>query len=90
MAIAKIRDDGAVLTTGEIAPHLTHRPIIKLTFSGTETIDLNQFKYILLERRHPGWNSSLTTIDKIKSRAEESELFNIKYQQDDVYLFTKK
>jgi uncharacterized membrane protein len=90
VAIAKIQDDGAVLTTGEIAPHLTHRPIIKLTFNGTETIDLKEFKYILLEKRHPGWNSSIETIDKIKSRAEESGLFNIKYQQDDVYLFAKK
>jgi uncharacterized membrane protein len=90
VAISKIRDDGAVLTTGEIAPHLTHRPIVKLTFNGTETIDLKEFKYILLECRHHGWNSSLETIDKIKSRAEESGLFNLKYQQDDVYLFTKK
>ena len=90
MAIAKIQDDGAILTTGEIAPHLTHRQIIKLTFNGTETIDLKQFKYVLLECRHPGWNSSLKTIDKIKSRAEASELFNLKYQQDDVYLFAKK
>jgi uncharacterized membrane protein len=90
LAIAKIQADGAVLTTGEIAPHLTHRPLIELTFNGTETIDLKEFKYILLERRHPGWNSSLETIDKIKSRAEESELFNLTYQQDDVYLFAQK
>ncbi|MCY7367306.1 MAG: DUF2079 domain-containing protein [Chamaesiphon sp.] len=90
VAVEKIQDDGAVLTTGEIAPHLTHRPIVKLIFTSTETIDLKQFKYILLERRHPGWNSSLATLDKIKSRAEESGLFNIKYQQDDVYLFAKK
>lgn len=90
VAVAKIRDDGAVLTTGEIAPHLTHRPNIKLIFTSTETIDLKEFKYILLERRHPGWNSSLVTIDKIKSRAEQSGLFSLKYQQDDVYLFAKK
>ena len=90
IAVAKIRDDGAVLTTGEIAPHLTHRQNIKLTFNGTESIDLKEFKYILLERRHPGWNSSRETLDKLKSRAEESRLFNLKYQQDDVYLFTKK
>jgi uncharacterized membrane protein len=90
IAIEKIRDNGAVLTTGEIAPHLTHRQNIKLTFNGTESIDLKEFKYILLECRHPGWNSSVETIDKIKSRAEESGLFSLKYQQDDVYLFAKK
>ena len=79
-----------MLTTGEIAPHLTHRQNIKLTFNGTESIDLKEFKYVLLERRHPGWNSSRETLNKLKSRAEESGLFNLKYQQDDVYLFTKK
>jgi uncharacterized membrane protein len=90
VAISKIRDTDAILTTGEIAAHLTHRPIIKLTFSGTESIELKGFKYILLNQRHPGWNSSVQVINKIKARAEESRLFNLEYQQDDVYLFTRK
>jgi uncharacterized membrane protein len=90
VAISKIRDADAILTTGEIASHLTHRPVVKLTFNGTELIKLEDFKYILLNQRHPGWNSSIEVINKIKVRAEESKLFNLEYQQDEVYLFTKK
>jgi uncharacterized membrane protein len=89
IAIAKIRDDGALLTTGEIAPHLTHRPVVKLIFNGTESIDLNKFKYLLLDLKHPGWNSSLEVMNKLKTRAKESKLFNLEYQQDEIYLFTK-
>jgi uncharacterized membrane protein len=89
VAIAKIRDDGAVLTTGEIAPHLTHRPVVKLIFNGTELIDLNKFKYLLLDLKHPGWNSSLEVMNKLKIRAKESKLFNLEYQQDEIYLFAK-
>ncbi len=89
-AIAKIRDRGAVLTTSEIAPHLTHRSIVKLTFNGTESIDLQPFKYILLDQRHPGWNSSVELVKTLKRRAEDSGSFKLDYQQDDIYLFVKK
>ena len=89
-AIARIQDSGAVLTTGEIAPHLTHRPIIKLTFNGTESIDLQSFKYILLDQRHPGWNSSVELIKTLKRRTQDSGSFKLEYQQDDIYLFVKK
>jgi uncharacterized membrane protein len=90
VAISKITDEGAVLTTGEIAPHLTHRPVVKLTFSGTESIDLNKFKYMLLDLKHPGWNSSLEVMNKLKARAKESKLFKLEYQQDEIYLFSKR
>ena len=89
-AIARIQDRGAVLTTGEIAPHLTHRPIVKLTFNGTESIDLQSFKYILLDQRHPGWNSSVELIKTLKQRTQDSDSFKLDYQQDDIYLFVKK
>lgn len=89
-AIERIQDRGAVLTTGEIAPHLTHRPIVKLTFNGTESIDLQRFKYILLDQRHPGWNSSVELIKTLKQRTEDSGSFKLEYQQDDIYLFVKK
>ncbi len=89
-AISKVRADGALLTTGEIAPHLTHRPVVKLTFNGTESINLREFKYILLNQRHPGWNSSVDVTKKIRVRVEKSELFNLEYQQDEVYLFVHK
>ena len=84
IAITKIKDEGAVLTTGEISPHLTHRPVIKLTFKENAAIDLKSFKYILLNERHPGWNSDVETIQKIRARAESSQAFNLDYHRDDV------
>jgi uncharacterized membrane protein len=90
IAIGKIRDSGAVLTTGEISPHLTHRPVIKLTFKDNAAIDLKPFKYVLLNERHPGWNSDITTVQNIRSRVESSQQFNLEYNQDDIYLFITK
>jgi uncharacterized membrane protein len=92
IAIDKIRDTGALLVTGEIAPHLTHRPIVKLAFNdnGADSMNLQEFKYILLNQRHPGWNSSVDLVKKIKTNADKSGLFNLEYQQDEVYLFVKK
>ena len=89
-AITKIKDEGALLTTGEISPHLTHRPVIKLTFKENAAIDLKPFKYILLNERHPGWNSDAETIRRIRARAESSQVFSLDYHQDDVYLYVAK
>jgi uncharacterized membrane protein len=90
IAISKIKDSGALLVTGEIASHLTHRSIVKLAFDDAQSIDLQQFKYILLNQKHPGWNSSTETIEKLRSRAKESGIFNLEYQQDEVYLYVRK
>ncbi len=90
VAITKIKDAGAVLTVGEISPHLTHRPVIMLTFKENAAIDLKPFKYILLNERHPGWNSDTETVQKIKARVESSQAFNLNYHQDDVYLYVAK
>ena len=89
-AVSKIKDTGALLVTGEIAPHLTHRPIVKLAFDDAKSIDLQPFKYILLNQKHPGWNSSTETIEKLRSRAKDSGLFDLEYQQDEVYLYVRK
>ncbi len=90
IAIRKIKDSGAVLTTGEISPHLTHRPLVKLTFKENASIDLKPFKYVLLNERHPGWNSDITTVQNIRSRVESSQQFNLEYKQDEMYLFVAK
>jgi uncharacterized membrane protein len=89
IAISKVQDSGALLVTGEIAPHLTHRPIVKLAANGAESIDLQEFKYILLNQKHPGWNSSVDLIQKLRSRTEASGSFKLEYQRDEVYLFVQ-
>jgi uncharacterized membrane protein len=91
-AIGMIRDTDPILTIEEIAPHLTHRQSIKLAFidNGSESMKLKDFKHILLNQRHPGYNSSIELIEKIKTNATRSGLFKLEYQQDEVYLFIKK
>jgi uncharacterized membrane protein len=89
-AISKVRDDGSLITTVEIAPHLTHRSIVKFAADGTQPSTLQEFKYVLLNQRHPGWNISKNALEKLITSAKNSELFNLEYQQDEVYLFIRK
>jgi uncharacterized membrane protein len=88
-AITVVETKGNVLTTNKIAPHLSHREVIKLAREGTETIDINQFEYILLNLRHPGRDSSIVTVETINNRAENHPEFQLSYDRDGVILWQK-
>jgi hypothetical protein len=88
-AIAAITTEGGVLTSAEIAPHLTHRPLVKLAVNGSENLDLGQFDYILLNRRHPGWESSPALVSSFLTKVEGDRRFQKIYEQEDVILFQK-
>jgi uncharacterized membrane protein len=97
-AIALIQTKGGVLTTNRIAPHLTHRPLVKLVFSETPTADvknassvnLAQIDYILLDAAHSGWlNSKEYTADLVE-KFKKNDSFQLRYQRDKIYLFVKK
>ena len=86
-ALAYVKTDEPLLTIDKIAPHVDHRPILKVAFLGSENIDLSQFKYILLNQRHPGRRSSPETIATLKQRLEIDPTFDRIYNQSDVFLF---
>ncbi|MGB5592673.1 MAG: DUF2079 domain-containing protein [Crocosphaera sp.] len=88
-AISIISTQGNVLTSTYIAPHLSQRNIIKLAEDGAESFDINQFDYILLNKRHPGRASSPELIESIKQTARQNPNFKLTYTKDDIYLFTK-
>ena len=88
-AISAIKTDGGVLTSAEIAPHVTHRSLVKLAVNGSENLDLGQFDYILLNRRHPGWESSPELVAAFLTKAEGDRRFQKIYEQEDVILFQK-
>lgn len=88
-AIAKVQTQGGVLTTAEIAPHLTHRQLIKLTDANSPPNDLTQFDYVLLNVRHPGWLSNSEFATSLVNQLKNTQEFQLSYQQDDVYLFAK-
>lgn len=80
---------GGVLTTHNIAPHLAHRSLIKFTNADSPPGDLTEFKYILLNLRHPGWKSSREFTENLLNKLLNHPDFKLKFNQDDVYLFTK-
>lgn len=89
-AIAQVTTQGAVLTTSNIAPHLTHRPLLEYTKSIAPPTDLEQFDYVLLNLRHPGWASSPELARQTLELAQNNPQFHLQYQRDSVYLFVKR
>lgn len=89
-AIAKIETKGGVLTTDEIAPQVTHRPLVKLANPYPPIPNFSTFDYVLLNVRHPGIITkpefAASLVDKLKDSSE----FQLTYQRDDIYLFAKK
>lgn len=92
-AVALVKTKGGVLTTSEIAPHLTHRQFVKLMISednlpGKE--ELAEFDYVLLNVRHPGWKNSQEYSTKLVNKLKDIPEFELSYERDDVYLFAQK
>ena len=85
-AISLIKTQDSVLTTDVITPHLTHRQEISFKYSINE---LNQFHYILLNVRHPGWAATAEDYGNLVKELKKRSDFKLQYQRDDVYLFTK-
>jgi uncharacterized membrane protein len=86
-ALQQVTTAGSVLTTGTLAPHLSHRPLIKLAIDGVQDLDLHQFDYIVLNQRHPGWDISPELLPQLLTRVESMPRFSKRFQQDDVVLF---
>lgn len=76
--IKRIPTDAAVLTNSYLAPHLSHRPVIKQLF--TEPLrngELNQLDIALLNRHDPGWASNVqnteATIEWLQAMQRDCE-----------------
>ncbi|MBD2300540.1 DUF2079 domain-containing protein [Nostoc sp. FACHB-87] len=85
-AVNLVQTHGSVLTTSRIAPHLSQRPVIKLTNMNLVPDGVNNFEYILINSNttnKPEFSSSLIT------QLQSNKAFHLIYQQDNIYLFTK-
>jgi uncharacterized membrane protein len=89
-ALTQIQTKDSVLAPSQVAPHLTHRPLVKLPNTGSESADLGEFEYVLLNRRHPGFGSTLQVAIALFERLKKMPEFQLTYQRDDVFLFRKK
>jgi uncharacterized membrane protein len=87
-AIALVQTQGGVYTTNEISPHLSHRALIERTVN-TEPQDLTNFEYVLLNQRHPGSNSSPEFATTLIEQLQQTPEFQLRYQNDGVFLFQK-
>ncbi len=86
-AIYLVVTQDSVLTTDVITPHLTHRKEISFKYSINE---LNNFHYILLNVRHPGWAASTEDYHNLVKELKTNAQFELKFKKDDVYLFEKE
>jgi uncharacterized membrane protein len=89
-AIAQVHTQGSVLTTAQLTPHLTHRPVVQLAVGGIKIPSLVEFKYVLLNQRHPGWGSSPEFVSSLLQQIRKAPQFELTYQRDQVFLFTRK
>ena len=86
-AITQINSKGGVLTTTDIAPHLTHRSLVQLATIGSESNDFSKIEYVLLNSRHPGWASSEETINNLIEKFQQMPAYKLQYQKDGIVLF---
>jgi uncharacterized membrane protein len=88
-AIALVNTKGSVLTTASIAPHLAHRPVLRLTQAQNPPANLAKFEYVLLNQRYPGWMSDREFVSNLIVKLKNTPEFQLKYHRDDIYLFDR-
>jgi uncharacterized membrane protein len=88
-AIALISTPAPVLAPATVVPHLTHRPIIEAIDDSIPQPDLKRFQYVMINSRHLGINVSPNLVSDLLLQLEGSSEFQLDFQQDDVFLFSK-
>ena len=89
-AIAQIpAHEGGVITDNYLGPHLSHRTDIYLARPRFLKDTLPKTDYVLLNLRHP-FPGDRDRVETVMQRVQKHPAFQLTYQQDDVYLFTRK
>jgi uncharacterized membrane protein len=97
-AVSAIQSKGGVLTTHNLAPHLSNRPIVKLALAEAPTADLvaatsadlSKIDYVLLNVRHPGGLTTKEYTATLVEKFKQDKSYQLRYQRDDVYLFVRQ
>ena len=89
-AIALIQTSEPVMAPSQLIPYLTHRQTIKVPRPETELTELENFKYILLDQRHPGFASSRETVTRLIAALEKDARFDRIYERDEVVLYLRR
>jgi uncharacterized membrane protein len=90
-AVSLVESDARVITSGYVAPHLSHRPMIKLLNGqgSREQIEKYQLDTVLITEQHLGLETSKAEAKQIIQDLLESSKFNLVYHQQDVFLLKK-
>lgn len=88
-AIKLIKKEGAVLTAPQFAPHLTHREILGLAIDNINYDSIDRYDYILLNLDNPTGYISQEDIQKLIDFLNTKNNFNLTYEKDQIFLFTK-
>ena len=90
-AVNLVEPDARVLTSGYIAPHLSHRDtLILLENDGNvERVVKYDLDTILIAQQHLGLGTSPQVAEETIAQLLESSEFNLVYQQQDVFLLKK-
>ena len=87
-AISIIGSKSSVLTTNDLVPHLSRRRVIALTSSDKLT-KLEDFDEVLLDKKYPGWQSSIEIVDAIVMKLKSNPSWTIQYEKGPIILFSK-
>ena len=89
-AVSLVEPDAKVLTSGYIAPHLSHRPVLMLLDNANaQTVKQYDLDTVLIAYQHLGLGTSSTAAEQIIKELLESSGFYLAYQQQDVFLLKK-
>ena len=90
-AVSLIDPDRKVLTSGYIAPHLSHRRTLVLLDNNVSPEQIRQsgIDTVLIAKQHLGLGISLTNANQIIKDLLESSGFSLVYHQQDVFLLQK-
>ncbi len=89
-AVSLVEPDARVLTSGYIAPHLSHRPVLMLLGNtNAETVKQHDLDTVLVAYQHLGLSTSSAAAEQTIKELLESSSFDLVYQQQDVFLLKK-
>ena len=95
-AIAQVDGPGGVLTTANLAPHLSHRVTIRQTIDDADDRgylsypNWDDYDYVLLDTVHPGWNSTPEFAALLRDDIAQHPDFSRDFDRDGVYLFRRR
>ena len=87
-AITYVKTKGGVLTDNRLAPHFTHRSMVKL-LNQTEPDNLDEFDYIILNLRHP-WPDTEEAGIILFENIQNNQEWELSYEKNDVIVFQRQ